>query len=617
MLTMPPALFAACDSCRKKYFLRKDLPCNHEIVKPAIAQKIQNEAASLIERIPNPPTLPPIPPAPTLRPPPISMDTQEIRKKLVTSSGEIIASMGLGVDPEAEARRILPDKYVDKAVECIYQGIDIAEEADIAASRARGGSDDDDINAIAGGSSQFISSTGDDPKAIMAHEKQMWTQPPTIGVFATGPYMGYRKYAQFVYAAKHGKLEEYAKLLYTQTKRKIMKELRASGDELLKNLQERAVQSALASLSQMIQSGRPASVPLPTIAGIRIELGYKTFKKEFQLADVERLVEAYDTSGFVKPALRRFRGTSVVQALLARLLKPLQRRLNGPKTGMLYVGARIVVESSQTSTDSITSTTPRAETPSAGSTTKGPHLESGPTVFLPAARAVTIPDLVGREFTEAGDVLASLGLKASIVEKAFEETSDESQVGRVVIKSQDLDGGTVVPRGTRLRVRLKKMRMSEVEVPDVTGRNLDQVREILTGVGLDYRKEGWWGAKARVHDQSPRAGERARRGATVTVTFDEQGVVESVRRSNTVEVPNSIGMSAEQAANTGRAAGLRVRGLCGPDGRWGWCAQMGVRRGNTAVTVLEQDPSPGSQASRGDLLTVNCCYFNERSRVGR
>ncbi|MGW0605674.1 Stk1 family PASTA domain-containing Ser/Thr kinase [Streptomyces sp. NPDC002640] len=200
-------------------------------------------------------------------------------------------------------------------------------------------------------------------------------------------------------------------------------------------------------------------------------------------------------------------------------------------------------------------------------------ISSGPEV-------VKIPSVEGRPLNQAREALEDQGLKPGMVTRAFSESVPQ---GSVI--GTDPAAGTERRAGTAVALVVSKG--APVDVPDVTGTELDEARAELQAAGLKVRIDPQeihsQHERGQVAQQSPRPGERAGEGDTITLTLS--------KGPEMIEVPDVTGRSVDEATATLEAAGFEVdedRGL------------LGIFRD----TVKSQSPSAGDKAPKGSTITI-------------
>jgi eukaryotic-like serine/threonine-protein kinase len=145
-----------------------------------------------------------------------------------------------------------------------------------------------------------------------------------------------------------------------------------------------------------------------------------------------------------------------------------------------------------------------ATRPEAGSLLKDGQVV---TVVVSAGRPkVTVPDVAGRPIGAAQAILADANLRAR-VERVFDDNLPQ---GRAV--GTDPGAGAQAPWGSTVALRISKG-PDLVEVPDVVGLSRQEAIDRLRAAGLNARFVLPVGD--RVVQQSPRGGEKAKRGSDV------------------------------------------------------------------------------------------------------
>jgi eukaryotic-like serine/threonine-protein kinase len=146
----------------------------------------------------------------------------------------------------------------------------------------------------------------------------------------------------------------------------------------------------------------------------------------------------------------------------------------------------------------------------------GSQLERGRTVTLRLSTGreqVTVPDVVGDDRDEAEAELEGAGLRVSIAERASGEDAG-------TVLEQDPESGQRVDRGSL--VRLVVARAPEtLRLPDVTGESIEDATTEISALGLTVRPRSRdvddEDDDGEVLSQNPGAGQRVRRGSTVTL----------------------------------------------------------------------------------------------------
>ncbi|MDG9716219.1 Stk1 family PASTA domain-containing Ser/Thr kinase [Streptomyces sp. DH24] len=193
---------------------------------------------------------------------------------------------------------------------------------------------------------------------------------------------------------------------------------------------------------------------------------------------------------------------------------------------------------------------------------------------------VKVPDLAGYRLDKARAVLKQDGLEPGMVTRGF---SDDVPRGFVISTAPVTN--TTVRAGSAVALSVSKG--SPIDVPDVTGDDLDDARAELTEAGLKVKiaaeRVNSAYDKGRVARQTPAPDSRAAEGDTVTLTVS--------KGPEMVEVPDVVGDSVDDARRELEAAGFEVeedRGLLGLFGD----------------TVEGQSVAGGEKAPKGSTVTI-------------
>ncbi|MFG3195897.1 Stk1 family PASTA domain-containing Ser/Thr kinase [Streptomyces sp. NPDC048208] len=216
--------------------------------------------------------------------------------------------------------------------------------------------------------------------------------------------------------------------------------------------------------------------------------------------------------------------------------------------------------------------------PSAGSRVRG-NASVGLTISL-GPRTVAVPRVAGEPLERARARLKSAGLEPGMVTREF---SDE--VGRGSVIGTNPEAGTDLHAGSAIALVVSKG--APVDIPDVSGEDVETARQDLTEAGLKVRIAGERVNsdydKGQVAFQSPEAGGRGAEGDTVTLTLS--------KGPEMVEVPDVTGSSVDEAHQKLEAAGFTVhedRGLLGLFGD----------------KVKKQSVKGGDSAPKGSEITI-------------
>lgn len=193
---------------------------------------------------------------------------------------------------------------------------------------------------------------------------------------------------------------------------------------------------------------------------------------------------------------------------------------------------------------------------------------------------VKVPDVKGSRLDKAEELLKTDGLEPGLATEAFSE-----DVPKGFVISTDPESGTQRRAGTAVSIVVSKG--SPIDVPDVTGDDLDDARAELEEAGLKVKVSteeiNSEFDKGQVAAQTPEADSEAADGDTVTLTLS--------KGPEMVEVPDVVGASVDDAKSLLKQSGFEVkedRGLLGLFGD----------------TVKSQSVDAGDTAPKGSTITI-------------
>lgn len=201
--------------------------------------------------------------------------------------------------------------------------------------------------------------------------------------------------------------------------------------------------------------------------------------------------------------------------------------------------------------------------------------------YINSGQFTQTPAVLDKTQTEATKALSDAGLDVS-VERDF---SDRVKRGRVI--------GTDPNPGERVRrtgsVTLTVSRGPEVvKIPDLAGTPLSNARGKLSEAGLEpgvvKRRFDEETAQGSVITTDPAPGSKRRPGTAVALT---------VSKGESIEVPELAGEKQDDAAKELRSEGLKVS-----------IAAKRVFSEEDKGTVARQSPAEGSEAAKGDTITL-------------
>ena len=122
---------------------------------------------------------------------------------------------------------------------------------------------------------------------------------------------------------------------------------------------------------------------------------------------------------------------------------------------------------------------------------------------------VTVPNLVGTEWSSAQVQLNIKGLKHQLAESTASQAA-------AAVTYQYPHAGAKVAYGTTVYLYTDTYEGSHTEVPDVTGKSADFARQMLSAAGLNCVVEGNTGGTVQAQSEEP--GSSVQRGTIVTIT---------------------------------------------------------------------------------------------------
>ena len=177
----------------------------------------------------------------------------------------------------------------------------------------------------------------------------------------------------------------------------------------------------------------------------------------------------------------------------------------------------------------------------------GDHAKKGDTVLIVVSKGkvkVEVPDVRGDSAADAVRALTQAGLDA----KEYQVTSSK-QAGTVT--GQSPAPGTMVVKGTTVRINVSKGLPPVIVPSDVIGKNVADATSELQQLGFNVQTQEADSTKQKdtVIDSNPKPGSSAQRGSQVTLTVS--------RGPQTAPVPDVRGFSVATAVATVKAAGFK------------------------------------------------------------
>ena len=208
--------------------------------------------------------------------------------------------------------------------------------------------------------------------------------------------------------------------------------------------------------------------------------------------------------------------------------------------------------------------------------------------FTFAGNKVDVPNLVGREASEAADVAHKRGLEIAFVPR------ESDDVPRDEVISQDPPAGDRIKEGATVTAVISAGR-GEVPVPAVDGQSEDDAVKALEDAGFKTKITNAFSdsvPSGTVISTSPEGGTSLTKGRTVTVKVS--------KGASGVAVPKLVGLQIDDAE-----AQLSDLGLTGDVTEQETTQPPG--------TVMEQDPPAGTTVDKG--ATVNLTVAKARPEV--
>ena len=190
-----------------------------------------------------------------------------------------------------------------------------------------------------------------------------------------------------------------------------------------------------------------------------------------------------------------------------------------------------------------------------------------------------VPDVVGRQVTEAVRELGERGYTADVEARA----NSEGAPGTVL--SQAPEAGTELDQGEPVTVLVARG-PGRSQVPRVVGLSAARALVRLQAAGLRGRtvKAASRRPKDQVLKQSPAPGTELRKGSEVVLTIS--------RGPRTGTVPSVVGITEASARSTLEGLGYKV-------------AVTRVQSSQPRGFVVSQNPTSGTRAAKGTVVTIN------------
>lgn len=162
-------------------------------------------------------------------------------------------------------------------------------------------------------------------------------------------------------------------------------------------------------------------------------------------------------------------------------------------------------------------------------------------------RNVVVPDVTGKNLTEATQMFKKVGFKF-ITSFEYSDT-----VLKENVISQEIEGGEKVKYGSEIALVVSKGK-EPITLPDLIDRTVSEAEDALKKLAFSVIIEEEFSKKVpkgNVISQSVPAGKQAYKGSIITLIVS--------KGPDLVTVPNIKGMTLEEAEQTLNAAGLKIR----------------------------------------------------------
>jgi len=218
----------------------------------------------------------------------------------------------------------------------------------------------------------------------------------------------------------------------------------------------------------------------------------------------------------------------------------------------------------------------------------GDHAKKGDSVLIVVSKGkvkVEVPDVRKNTLEDAVRSLAEAGLKS----KEFEVTSSEPSG---TVTGQSPAPGTMVVKGTTVRINVSKGLPPVIVPSDVIGKTADAATSELQQLGFNVVKQEADSTKPKdtVIDTNPKPGSSEVRGSQVTIVVS--------RGPQTAPVPDVRGFSVAVAVQTVRAAGFKPA-----------IQRQDTNDQTNDGLVISESPEQNTQAPLGTTVTLSVGHY--------
>jgi serine/threonine-protein kinase len=355
----------------------------------------------------------------------------------------------------------------------------------------------------------------------------------------------------------------------------------------------RSFHEAIVRATHAVPAAEALTSVLPLTHTLILERGEPAIEKS-TMTSTGGAAESVDPDAHVRSKSKKRR--QILAALLALLIisgvgawsQLLGNRVSAPDVqGLTAAKATSILHQSglEVSLNKTFSETVAIGTVINSSPAAGSKIRKGASVTLVVSKGkerYIIPStLIGSDPNGAQSALAALTLTVS---NQLQTYSDTVARGRVVRTIPNI--GSIVRRATPITLVVSKG-PAPVSVPALQGSTITQATTRLAKIGLklDVVDEIFDDATlaGQILSANPNSGTQVKRGTTIAVTVS--------KGPSLIPVPNVVGMGADQAETTLRAAGFTV-----------------IKHNRLGVVVFNsvysQNPGSGTSAPRGSAITI-------------
>ena len=210
----------------------------------------------------------------------------------------------------------------------------------------------------------------------------------------------------------------------------------------------------------------------------------------------------------------------------------------------------------------------------------------------PTVEKIAVPHVVGLERADAENRLRDAGLSPVVEEVSDGATEDNNGT----VKSSNPDGGSEVEKGSEVQLQVYTYVVKTIEVPgNLVGMTEQQAIDELVAAGFKKEKIEFVEEET---DAQP-AGNVIKVTPTGAVDPDSTITLTVARESDTAEVPDFTGMTAERAQQLAEQSGFKVEVTPVPTAD------------HPEGLVFQQSVNPGASLSKGETINLSVAQAPE------